>query len=113
MPCVLGLCGQRAWSCTIPHVLNLYTKPCAQNARETLENAIRMVEQHPAWDAHVVYGDTDSLFVQLPGRCALCGVHLAQSTHLDDHAWMVLLFIPLAAEYMRAASLFGSGQDFA
>ena len=45
----------------------------AQNARETLENAIRMVEGHPTWDAHVVYGDTDSLFVQLPGRCApLC-----------------------------------------
>ena len=42
----------------------------AQSARETLENAIRMVEQHPQWDAHVVYGDTDSLFVQLPGRCA-------------------------------------------
>ena len=41
-----------------------------QNARETLENAIRLVDTHPTWDAHVVYGDTDSLFVQLPGRHA-------------------------------------------
>lgn len=27
-----------------------------------------MVEAHPAWRARVVYGDTDSLFVLLPGR---------------------------------------------
>ena len=39
-----------------------------QSARETLENAIRMVEAHPRWRARVVYGDTDSLFVLLPGR---------------------------------------------
>jgi DNA polymerase zeta len=40
----------------------------AQSARETLENAIRHVNGHPAWRARVVYGDTDSLFVLLPGR---------------------------------------------
>lgn len=39
-----------------------------QSGRETLENAIRMVEAEPSWDAHVAYGDTDSLFVHLPGR---------------------------------------------
>ena len=39
-----------------------------QSGRETLESAIRMVEEHPTWRAKVVYGDTDSLFVQLPGR---------------------------------------------
>ena len=39
-----------------------------QSGRETLEAAIRMVEAHPSWRAKVVYGDTDSLFVQLPGR---------------------------------------------
>ncbi len=39
----------------------------AQSARETLENAIRQVEAHPRWRARVVYGDTDSLFVHLPG----------------------------------------------
>jgi DNA polymerase zeta len=34
----------------------------------TLENAIHLVESHPEWHAHVVYGDTDSMFVALPGR---------------------------------------------
>ena len=27
-----------------------------------------MVEAHPKWRARVVYGDTDSLFVMVPGR---------------------------------------------
>ena len=39
-----------------------------QSARETLENAIRMVEASSKWKARVVYGDTDSMFVLLPGR---------------------------------------------
>ena len=39
-----------------------------QSARQTLENTIQMVEGHPQWRARVVYGDTDSLFVLLPGR---------------------------------------------
>lgn len=34
----------------------------------TLENAIALVEGHASWRARVVYGDTDSLFVALPGR---------------------------------------------
>ncbi|OQS06869.1 hypothetical protein THRCLA_01100 [Thraustotheca clavata] len=49
--------------------------PCAQLAdaivhcgRITLESAIKLVESHPTWHAQVVYGDTDSLFVQLRGR---------------------------------------------
>uniref|UniRef100_A0A8C5CSX3 DNA polymerase zeta catalytic subunit n=1 Tax=Gadus morhua TaxID=8049 RepID=A0A8C5CSX3_GADMO len=36
-------------------------------ARETLEGAIRMVNSTKKWGARVVYGDTDSLFVQLKG----------------------------------------------
>nr|CAD7571397.1 unnamed protein product [Timema californicum] len=36
--------------------------------RETLERAIDMVENTPRWNAHVVYGDTDSLFVLVKGR---------------------------------------------
>ena len=40
-----------------------------QSARETLESSIRFVELNPEWNARVVYGDTDSMFVLLPGRC--------------------------------------------
>lgn len=29
-----------------------------QSGRETLENAIRLVEAHPDWRAQVMYGDT-------------------------------------------------------
>ncbi|CAL8312592.1 unnamed protein product [Lota lota] len=36
-------------------------------ARETLERAIKMVNNTKKWGARVVYGDTDSLFVQLKG----------------------------------------------
>ncbi|RKP36804.1 hypothetical protein BJ085DRAFT_43731 [Dimargaris cristalligena] len=38
-----------------------------QTGRETLERAIAAVNNHPTWNAKVVYGDTDSLFVYLPG----------------------------------------------
>ncbi|WFD30343.1 DNA-directed DNA polymerase [Malassezia sp. CBS 17886] len=38
-----------------------------QSARETLERTMALVERTPAWGARVVYGDTDSLFVQLRG----------------------------------------------
>jgi hypothetical protein len=48
--------------------LRTASPPRAQSGRQTLENAIRLVESHPDWRARVVYGDTDSLFVLLPGR---------------------------------------------
>ena len=41
-----------------------------ETARETLREAIRIVEEETEeWkEAKVVYGDTDSMFVHLPGR---------------------------------------------
>ncbi len=49
--------------------------PCAELAdaivqfgRVTMENAIKLVEENHKWQAKVVYGDTDSIFVHLPGR---------------------------------------------
>ncbi|XP_071725509.1 DNA polymerase zeta catalytic subunit [Rutidosis leptorrhynchoides] len=49
--------------------------PCAELAdsivqcgRRTLETAIELVNTHDKWKAKVIYGDTDSMFVLLPGR---------------------------------------------
>ena len=36
--------------------------------RETLLKAVKEIEKNPKWGAKVVYGDTDSLFVYLPGK---------------------------------------------
>ena len=38
-----------------------------RKARETLEKSIDFVNSNPKWNAEVVYGDTDSMFVRLPG----------------------------------------------
>lgn len=37
-------------------------------ARETLERAIQLVRNNAEWGAKVIYGDTDSMFVLVPGR---------------------------------------------
>ncbi|KAF4520400.1 hypothetical protein B566_EDAN018620 [Ephemera danica] len=49
--------------------------PCSEVAdsvvskgRETLDRAIQMVRERPDWGARVIYGDTDSMFVLVPGK---------------------------------------------
>ncbi|KZT52402.1 hypothetical protein CALCODRAFT_520743 [Calocera cornea HHB12733] len=39
-----------------------------QSGRETLEKAVHLIDSTSKWGAKVVYGDTDSLFIYLPGR---------------------------------------------
>ncbi|KAJ1969188.1 DNA polymerase zeta [Dispira parvispora] len=38
-----------------------------QTGRQTLERTIATINNHPTWNAQVVYGDTDSVFVRLRG----------------------------------------------
>ncbi|KAH8102662.1 hypothetical protein BXZ70DRAFT_798056 [Cristinia sonorae] len=39
-----------------------------QTGRETLERAIQLIQDNTKWGGKVVYGDTDSLFIYLPGK---------------------------------------------
>ncbi|GLH07156.1 DNA polymerase delta catalytic subunit [Gryllus bimaculatus] len=56
--------------------------------RETLERAIHLVENTAHWGARVVYGDTDSLFVLVPGRSRedafAIGAEIAEAVTQDN-----------------------------
>ncbi|KAK0531877.1 DNA polymerase zeta [Tilletia horrida] len=49
-----------------------------QYGRETLENSIRTIHATAEWEAQVVYGDTDSLFIYLPGRSKMEAFRIGQ-----------------------------------
>ncbi|XP_078617508.1 DNA polymerase zeta catalytic subunit-like [Branchiostoma floridae x Branchiostoma japonicum] len=59
-----------------------------RKARETLERAIRLVNDTPKWGARVVYGDTDSMFVLLKGaskdRAFQIGQEIAETVTADN-----------------------------
>lgn len=69
--------------------------PCVEVAdsvvskgRETLQRAIDLVEKTAEWGARVVYGDTDSLFVLVPGKSRedafKIGAKIADAVTMDN-----------------------------
>ncbi|EEB91622.1 hypothetical protein MPER_09992, partial [Moniliophthora perniciosa FA553] len=67
-----------------------------QAGRETLKKAIRLIHQTTKWNAEVVYGDTDSLFIYLPGRTReqafLVGQEIADTITRENPKPMILKF---------------------
>ncbi|KAK0142555.1 DNA polymerase zeta catalytic subunit [Merluccius polli] len=65
-------------------------------SRETLERAIKMVNDTKKWGARVVYGDTDSLFVQLKGaskeQAFRIGVEMAEAVTATNPKPVTLKF---------------------
>jgi DNA polymerase zeta len=54
-----------------------------QCGRSTLEWAMHYIQNHSNWKAEVVYGDTDSIFVRLPGRTKDQAISLGQEIALE------------------------------
>ncbi|KPJ19017.1 DNA polymerase zeta catalytic subunit [Papilio machaon] len=62
--------------------------------RETLERAIKLVDNNTKWNAKVIYGDTDSMFVLIPGasrqRAFEIGQEIADAVTADNPSPVVL-----------------------
>ncbi|CAK1598542.1 unnamed protein product [Parnassius mnemosyne] len=62
--------------------------------RETLERAIKLVENNSKWNAKVIYGDTDSMFVLIPGgsraQAFEIGQEIADAVTADNPSPVVL-----------------------
>ncbi|KPJ02898.1 DNA polymerase zeta catalytic subunit [Papilio xuthus] len=62
--------------------------------RETLERAIKLVNNTDKWNAKVIYGDTDSMFVLIPGarrrRAFEIGQEIADAVTADNPSPVVL-----------------------
>ncbi|XP_059056759.1 DNA polymerase zeta catalytic subunit isoform X1 [Achroia grisella] len=62
--------------------------------RETLERAIKLVRDNKQWNAKVIYGDTDSMFVLVPGgtraEAFALGQQIADAVTADNPSPVVL-----------------------
>ena len=81
-----------------------------QTARQTLENAIALVHNTQKWRARVVYGDTDSLFIELPGatreQAFQVGNEIANAVSAANPAPVKLAFEKVRIKSSRNISLF-------
>lgn len=57
-----------------------------QSGRSTLEWTVKYINSHPRWRAKVVYGDTDSVFVQLKGRTKDAAFQIGQEMSAEISA---------------------------
>lgn len=75
--------------------------PCAeiadaivQTGRSILENCIRIIDGSKKWNAEVVYGDTDSVFVSLPGKSIESAFRIGQEITeniTEQYPWPIKL----------------------
>eukprot|EP01039_Chlorochromonas_danica_P009099 gene9099-10043_t len=67
-----------------------------QTGRTLLQYTIHTINHHPRWHGEVVYGDTDSVFVHLPGRTLqeafIIGEEIAQTITLQTPKHIILKF---------------------
>lgn len=84
--------------------------------RETLEDAIRLVNGTEKWQAEVIYGDTDSMMVHLPGRTVeqafLVGKEIAKAVTLRNPQPVELIFENVYFPMLTLAKKHYAGMKF-